>query len=391
MSHRFSVAFTLLVLTISLHAQQPAPGTALAEAAIRALTQSRAKIAEVLSVPKPIRVVPGSPGVARVTQPSTSIGIHLSSLLLGNGARLTLLDPAGATVWSTDQPTNGTDVWLPPVPGQAAHLRCDAESATDCTAIIDKIARGFSPKKIRDENEASVDLRQICGSGCELRDTICPQLPPALSVSKNAVVRLIISGTESCTGFLVGDLGHMLTNMHCIADTAAAQHVVYEFGAEEFTCPATVDCTRVLKAPPRRVERGATVVDKDVFLDVAVVQLPKIYAEIYGFLQLRKTGPTSEEGLAIVQHPRGESRKFAVNHILPIGGQACATGLATTVAYNADTLFGSSGSPVISLAPNGDHAVIALHQCVGCPNRGISSALIATRFQNTLPASAFTP
>jgi hypothetical protein len=359
-------------------------------AALQTLREVRGKAGVVRNLLTPITVTPGAPGLVDTAEESTYVAIHLHSLVLRGGARVSLRNDKDQEVWQRTGDVVTEDLWLPPVMGESATLRCDVGggSKRDCHAVIDRFARGLEPSAIPDANKSEMTKQAVCGT-CELEDTSCP-LPHALQSGKSAVARLLLAGTDTCTGFLVGDEGHLLTNVHCIGSEAEARNVVFEFNAEEASC-REVDCTRIRKAPATRFERGAIWVGSDPSIDVAIVKLPASYPAMFGALKLRSSSATLHEALGIVQHPRGESRKFSIDNIRSTNGSPCGIGLAVTLAYNADTLPGSSGSPVISLQTGADNAVIAIHECFGCPNRGVPSQLIFQRLGHLLPASAFTP
>lgn len=360
-------------------------------AALENLRANRGKAGTVRNLPQPVTVTPAKEGVIETAEESTYVAIHLRSLVLRGGARLSLRDSGGTEVWQRSEEIAAEDLWLPPVTGLSATLRCEnaAASPCDCHAVIDRFARGHEPDALQQENEAGLVQQAICGA-CEFKDTICP-LPAPLQNRKRAVARVLLAGTDTCSGFLVGDEGHLITNIHCIASETEARNAVFEFNAEEAACPASIDCTQIKKAPAERFERGAIWVGRDPSIDVAVVKLPTVYATMFGSLKLRKTSASVQEGVAIVQHPRGESRKVSIDNVRSTKGSPCGSGLSVTLAYNADTLPGSSGSPVISLKPDADNAVIAVHECFGCPNRGIPSELVFQKLGHLLPASAFTP
>ncbi|MGZ5443332.1 MAG: trypsin-like serine peptidase [Thermoanaerobaculia bacterium] len=375
-------------LPIANYADEPT-----AAAAIAVLRDQRGKSGEIRSLVEEIRVSPGHPGPVETAETSTYLAIHLRWLVLRGSARVRLLDAHGREIWSQKGDIATEDVWLPPVAGESAVLVCETleNDECDCEAIIDQYARGFSVASLDAANVPAAGLREICGPECELTDTICPSIPAPLAPRKSAVVRLLLAGTDTCSGFLAGDQGHMITNVHCIASAAEVKNVIFEFGAEESSCPGTINCDDIKKAPAERFERGAHWIGSDPTIDVAIVKVPSHYAQTYGYLRLRRTGPSMYENLAVIQHPRGESRKYTIDNIRSTTSAACVAGLASTVAYMADTRGGSSGSPVISLQPAGDSAVIAVHECVGCPNRGISSSLVVEKLGHLLPPSAFVP
>ena len=77
--------------------------------------------------------------------------------------------------------------------------------------------------------------RDICGTD-ETREAKCYQQDePRAYEAARAVVRLRIPNLR-CTGWFVGDQGHLLTNWHCVPNATVAASVGVEAGAEGQTC-----------------------------------------------------------------------------------------------------------------------------------------------------------
>lgn len=199
---------------------------------------------------------------------------------------------------------------------------------------------------------------------------------------------------------------------------------------------------------------GATVVATSSVLDYALLRIEPNdsstdLARKYGYLTLRASGPVDGEAIYIPQHPNGEPKEIAttkkgrpaVIRVIPGVHTSFGSGLSSfylsgssssldnttasmnnpvnpNVFYNADTLPGSSGSPVLS---HKDNTVVALHHAGGSApishlsgdyatgdsgsasgssginlndyNSGIRTDLIVDdlRKQNALPACAVAP
>ncbi len=362
------------------------------EKSLGALRALRGKAGVQRNLPDDVTVTPGHPATIETGEESTYVAIHLKSLVLRNGAALVLRNEEGTEIWRTTEEITAEDVWLPPVPAESARLACENTSASscDCDVVIDRSARGHDLASLRQQNHPELELSEICGD-CNLEDTVCSTLPAPLKNRRKAVARLLLGGTDTCTGFLVGDQGHLITNVHCIANENEARNVTFEFGAEEPVCPPTVNCNQMVKATASRLQRGAVWVGSDATIDVAIVKLPASFAQTFGHLVLAKRLPNPHENVGLVQHPLGQSKKYSIDNVRSVGGPACGDGLPATIGYKADTLEGSSGAPVISLQQGLGNGVIAVHECLGCPNRGIPSLLVAQRLGHLLPQSAFDP
>ncbi len=257
-----------------------------------------------------------------------------------------------------------------------------------------------------------LDDRSICTTD-DKENAICYQATePEVYERGRAISRLFISGAFLCTGWLVGDEGHMMTNEHCISSQGAASNTDYEWMAEGETC-ATVcpqlGCDGAVEAT------DATFIQDNVGLDYALL-LPDTstgagtdLVATYGFLQLREDGAELDERIYSVQHPGGRGKEMAVFSTYPddatgfaqvnsLVEPVCdATSNVPEVGYWMDTEGGSSGSPVFGYS---DHLVIALHHCRGSnfctsgnsatddPNRGVPVPAIIDDLGANLPNNA---
>ena len=254
---------------------------------------------------------------------------------------------------------------------------------------IDKYGRGYSETEIRwfwDQGlgEEMNLVRPIDDpeSICTTNDTVeakCLQTSePAVYETSRAVVRLLQSGSAHCTGWLVGNAGHMMTNEHCITSQAQLNNIDFEFMAEGADC--ATNCASSLACPGTIEASGGTFVTDDAALDYALVipdtstgtgtNLPATY----GFMKLRASGAVLDEQVYHPQHPAGWGKHIAFNSTYPadvaMGGFCYASSLtevpcsggANDVGYWTETQGGSSGSPVLGYS---DNKVVALHHCRG--------------------------
>lgn len=250
---------------------------------------------------------------------------------------------------------------------------------------------------------------------CLLSDETSPEFKKMYDVSR-AALRLSKKGRPHCTGWLVGDEGHILTNNHCIANQREADAIIFEAMAEGANC--TVDCASSLACGGEIIhEKPVQVIHTggNTQKDYTLLQLPeedrKAAVEKYGFLRLRRSGPVVGERIYIAQHPAGWGKRIATNdgdeqgtimdidHYTSCGRDQVGWNLFESeyfneskslyqVTYRLDTMGGSSGSPVISAV---DHAVVAIHHCGGCSlyaNTATNLMLYLEEFEEFLPASA---
>jgi V8-like Glu-specific endopeptidase len=281
---------------------------------------------------------------------------------------------------------------------------------------IDHFARGYSAWEIEDlwarGLGEELNLPEPEGTGestCttnDLENAICYETSEAeIYDHSRSVARLLIQGSFLCTGWLIGDEGHLMTNEHCIEDQSDASNTDYEFMSEGATCGQIcpqLGCDGTIEAT------SATLIQDSSSLDYALVELTSAtdLPTTYGFMRLRETGPLLAERIYIPQHPAGRAKEIAVESTYPddAGGfpttvslseSTCSGGLPE-VGYWADTEGGSSGSPVLSYD---DHLVVALHHCRGSafctsgtgsddPNRGVDITLIIADLGANLPNNA---
>ena len=206
----------------------------------------------------------------------------------------------------------------------------------------------------------------------------------------------MINGTSACTGWLIGDEGHLMTNEHCVANSTAANNVTVEFMAQGANC--ATDCTTWFGCPGTVVATSTTLVKANANLDYALLKLPTNVTSTYGFLQLRETGAVLNERIYIPQHPLAWGKRVAlestnshdtggVARVHSLNEPRCL-GTGNDIGYYADTQGGSSGSPVIGYS---DNLVIALHHCANCPNRGVPIQEIIDDLGNDIPNNAIEP
>ena len=268
---------------------------------------------------------------------------------------------------------------------------------------IDYYGRGFSALEMDLEES---DTEAVCTTDDKENAVCYKDSEPAMYEESKAVVRLLTrKGLSSflCTGWLLGDEGHMMTNEHCITNQAEADDTDYEFMAEGATC--ATDCPQ-LGCDGTIEATDGTLVQDNATLDYALVQLPGNLSATYGFMQLRETGAVLEERIYSPQHPGGRGKELAVlstysenptgfNEVDSLTEAACSGGASPDVGYFMDTEGGSSGSAVLAYS---DNLVVALHHCRGSnscggtafddPNRGVAVPLLITDLGANLPNNA---
>lgn len=245
-------------------------------------------------------------------------------------------------------------------------------------------------------------VRSICGDKDNSVEAKCHVTSdPVVYQTSKAALRIQRNGFAHCTGWLVGDEGHVLTNWHCVSSQSEADELKFEAMAEgescETSCTSSLSCpgTFIHSEPLTFIKTGGSIENDYTLLQLPQADRANAVAK-YGFLKLRPSGPIRGERIYIPQHPRGYGKRIAmkdgdddwakVMRVNTGNFNGCGKG---QVAYKADTQGGSSGSPVIAVS---DNAVIAIHHCGGCSqfaNSAVHMDVLMEGLDGLLPESAY--
>ena len=157
----------------------------------------------------------------------------------------------------------------------------------------------------------------------------------------NAVCRVVCADGNVGTGFLTKD-GYVFTNNHVIVSQESAKTARLEFNYEvgKTVTSYQVDAADFKSSPPNELD----------FARVKIIDRADAPLSNWGFVEFdTESLPLVGEDITIIQHPKGEVKKFKSDEVL---GQ-----LNQYLFYTTETEPGSSGSPVL----NKDCKVIALH------------------------------
>ena len=317
------------------------------------------------------------------------IAVHFSNFQLSEGDQLIVRSPDGKRKWEYSSRDNkrGT-FWSIPIYGDKAIIEIVSSNAKTAYGYkIDKIARGFTQPEMNQLNRSS---GAICGDD-DTKEAKCYQTLEALVYERSkSIARLFINGVDYCTGWLIGDEGHLMTCYHCIPDQTTANNTIVEMMVESdecgIDCEVPDECEGVIVAESTSlVQAGSN------NLDYSLVSLPTNVSSTYGYLQVIESGALIGERVYLPQHPEGLGKRIALESDAPsdTDGFPHVVDLSSTtrIGHYADTRGGSSGSPIISY--EGD-VVVAIHEGGDCPNHGPNiSAVLADL--NDIPNNAVTP
>jgi Trypsin-like peptidase domain len=222
--------------------------------------------------------------------------------------------------------------------------------------------------------------KKITSSGVIVGNLDWEELKPQLentpfSTNTRAVGIMVINEKEQCTGFLVSkDI--VMTNQHCIPDARSAKGTTITFG-HDYEAPEsdyiTYQCDEFIMANEK--------------LDFALVRCApehgKLPGERFGTVSLEKSEEKFKGEIYVIQQNCqyfenrncDPSKKIAYGKIL-------SEETSGDLIHDADTLGGSSGSPVFSKDNN---KVVALHHLGINPGRNGSGL-----YNTAVPMSAIT-
>jgi hypothetical protein len=371
--------------------------TRLPESATAAAAAGRQTVGELLPIDKLLgygrRETFSYPGASYVK-------LHFDRMAMLPGDYLTVSNPAGTESYRYDAPgvlsAARVDKWAMSVTGDTAELEMHraadplgVTSLLDSVGVhVDRVARGFSRTEQAQAPQERLTApgrtgreESVCGSD-ETRDAVCyKSSDPVAYTRSKAIARLLINGTELCTGWRVGSRNRMLTNNHCFDNSADAYETEVWFNYQCAVCRG-YDTYKPTKVWGARVLATDHVDDFTLFTVEDFAAIKK-----FGYLTLDTARPAKGQELFVPQHPAGEPTRIAGALGEKAGTCAVADnaydGYATDsdVSYYCDTAGGSSGSPVLSRKTG---KVVALHHFGGCPNSGVRADLLAAKLASYL-------
>ena len=356
----------------------------------------RQRVGELLHVDKLLGYVTGGPSTESFTYPGASyVKLHFGRMVMLPGDYVTVSNPARTESYRYDASSMKVDKWAMSVTGDTAVLEMHRAAGDTANGVlgslgvgVDEVARGFTRRQLQTEPEDQLlppnrtgKEESVCGADTS-KDAACyKSSDPVAYIKSKAIARLLINGTELCTGWRVGPDNRMLTNNHCFTNSSEAYNTEVWFNYQCAQCGG-YDVFRPTKV------WGGTVVSTDHTYDYTLFSVGDFAAvQKFGYLTLDTARPVKGQELYVPQHPAGEPTRIAGSLGEKAGNCSVVdpdyTGYAagSDVSYLCDTEGGSSGSPVISRKTN---KVVALHHFGGCPNSGVRADLLAARLARYL-------
>ena len=209
--------------------------------------------------------------------------------------------------------------------------------------------------KVNHGYKNSIGNRPLGDAGACNMDVYCAGAA-IVSKEKQAVVQLVISGTELCTGTLVNNTKrdktpYLITAGHCIINATEAQQTVFSFNYESPFCGGSSSVNGFAD----QTMTGSILRARSDSLDFALVELemlpPPEYRPYYAGWDHSKTVPASTRA---IHHPKGDVKKVSIDNDPPGIGSYNSGGHANNSFWwikqwdIGTTEAGSSGGPLFS-------------------------------------------
>lgn len=337
-----------------------------------------------------------APQVWNVTKKKvTSLWLRFSAIRAsGDQVIVSAANGSSAQVYD-DVPTGVT---TNPIKGKALKIEFRPSSdpskgcaATGVTPSMEVDAVGYQWSK-----EMLVTKENICGAKDTMKNAICAttgdDAQKTMYQKAKAVIRTERTREDgalvTCTAWLWGNKGHMVSNNHCFSSQAMVDKTNFQFMVETPACDGSCNPGSCPVAQKLVGAGNVQFIKSDSYLDYSVLKItndPASYISKYGYLKIRFAAPVKGEEIYLPQHPYGGPKKIAmtdddadksaatikdINYQITLSGQT----YSNLVGYAADTAGGSSGSPVLAKK---DHSVVGLHRIGDCNNAATSSGFLA--------------
>ena len=209
--------------------------------------------------------------------------------------------------------------------------------------------------KVNHDYKNAIGTRPLGESGSCNMDVYCADAAVVIK-EKQAVVQLVIAGTDLCTGTLVNNTKrdktpYLLTAGHCILTASDAQQTVFSFNYESPFCGKSGS----VNGYADQTMTGSILRARSDSLDFALVELemepPAEYRPYYMGWDHSKTTPVSTRS---IHHPKGDVKKVSIDKDPPGTANYNAVGHVPNSFWwikqwdIGTTEAGSSGGPLLN-------------------------------------------
>lgn len=315
------------------------------------------------AVPVPVSLSPSNAGItvknrnetvwvmAVTSKGALSLNFILSPFNLPEGAYLFVYDEAKTVILGpyTAESGNSSGIMpLLPVPGDKIILECHYPGGAipPGTIGISQVAHDFAGFYANLETK---DLYYGRSGSCEV-DLNCSTNETYLQ-SGRAVVRLLVAGSELCSGVMVNNTGinykaYLLTANHCIENATKAASTIFVFNYQSPWCDGP-DITNLHSAS------GSLLRATNPDIDFSLVELSHfpslVYKPFFSGWDITTTTPSTTFA---IHHPEGDVKKISIDSNSPTTASYPAGGYVTNGFWRVlrwdmgTTEHGSSGCPL---------------------------------------------
>jgi lysyl endopeptidase len=280
-----------------------------------------------------------------------SLNLILTPFRLPPGAYVYIYDADRQVVrgaYTSESSAEGFTLPLLPVPGDRMVLECHVPGKTMPQGIIGVSQVGYDFAGffwLADRKDIYYGRSDVC----EI-DLSCSTNDLYLKASRS-VVRLLVAGTELCTGVLVNNTGseykaYVLTAYHCIDTPSAASNTIFVFNYVSPWCDGP-DITNLHSIS------GSLLRASNPDIDFTLVELSKfpslVYRPYFSGWDITATPPANTFTL---HHPEGDVMKISIDDNPPIAASYPVSGYISNGFWRVlkwemgTTEPGSSGGPL---------------------------------------------
>jgi V8-like Glu-specific endopeptidase len=280
--------------------------------------------------------------------------VHFSGFSINDGDYVEIRDANGTLRQTiTNDYPGRTDFWAFAVDGDTAFVSLISGPSGGQAYGFDIDSYGYGISQMQ--------IESICGSNNKI-DIECvsgtAQYDRARSVGRMYFQDQNDGGWYYCTGSLISEQNHFLTNEHCINSQAAVDTLQVRFNYQYNTCNGST-------LSSYDTFYGDTFLLSNYNYDFSLMTLTGDPQAAYGYLELDPRDIVLNEIVYIPQHSDGNPKKYDSGPVVNTVMDDIIAG--SDFGHRVDTEGGSSGSPVLSI---NSHKVVGLHHVSGCSTNG---------------------